>query len=86
MAKAKAAAASSTSSSAARRFVDSYYVFNSLLVLAYLPMRLYFRLVTPDGSDYGSVHSLHEFATWVRVWLCVLVVMKPQITVCCECV
>jgi hypothetical protein len=49
------------------RYGDSYYVFNSLLVLSYLPLRLYFRLLTPDGSDYGRVHSLHEFATWVSL-------------------
>jgi hypothetical protein len=49
------------------RYADSYYVFNSLLVLSYLPLRLYFRLLTPDGSDYGRVHSVHEFATWVSL-------------------
>lgn len=47
------------------RFVDSYYVINSLLLLLYVPLTLYFRLLTPDGSDYGRVQSLHEFGTWV---------------------
>jgi hypothetical protein len=48
------------------RFVDSYYIVNTLLVLCYIPLTLYFRLLTPDGSDYGRVQSLHEFSTWVR--------------------
>jgi hypothetical protein len=47
------------------RFTDSYYLYNSLLVLLYLPLRLYFRIATPDGSDYSRLHSVHEFSTWV---------------------
>jgi hypothetical protein len=50
----------------ASRFLDPYYICNALLVAAYLPLRLYFRVVTPDGSDYGRLHSIHEFWTWVR--------------------
>lgn len=48
------------------RFVDSYYVVNTLLVLCYVPLTLYFWLLTPDGSDYGRVQSLHEFGTWEK--------------------
>jgi len=52
------------------RFADSYYIFNTLLVLAFVPLRLYFRIMTPDGSDHGTLHSLHELANWVRLpWL-----------------
>lgn len=49
------------------RFADSYYIFNTLLVLAFVPLRLYFRIMTPDGSDHGTLHSLHELANWVRL-------------------
>lgn len=58
-------------SSKAARFSDSYYVFNTFLCLLYVPLRLYFKLVTPDGSDYGTLHSLHELSTWVRCCLTV---------------
>lgn len=59
------------------RFLDPFYPVNALLVLVYFPLRVYFTRVTPEGSDYSRLHSLHEFSTWVR-WGCRLLVANSR--------
>jgi hypothetical protein len=48
------------------RFVDPYYVANSLLLLVLQPLHIYFTEITPEGSQYSKMHTLSDFYTWVR--------------------
>eukprot|EP00775_Hariotina_reticulata_P010612 gene10612-10770_t len=53
------------------RFVDPYYVANSLLLLVLQPLHMYFTKITPEGSQYSKIHTLSDFYTWAlrrRSW------------------
>ena len=51
-----------------KRFSDPYYSVNSLMLLSYCLMRLYFFQVTPEGSKYSRHKSPQDFASWVSDW------------------
>jgi hypothetical protein len=48
------------------RFLDPYYLVNSLLLLVYGGLRAYFTYLTPEGSKHSRFQSMQDLAGWVR--------------------